>query len=109
MIVKNKSTCSICGGNLKYRDSVKRIVRTKARETRRIKVPRLRCLDCGILRRQLPDFLLPFKQYEVKIIRGVLEGIITTETLGYEDYPCELTMSNWWKETLAELDGLSGR
>ena len=26
---------------------------------------------------------------------GVLEGLITCETLGFEDYPCEMTMIRW--------------
>ena len=29
------------------------------------------------------------------MIRGVLEGLITSDTLGFEDYPCEATMANW--------------
>jgi hypothetical protein len=34
-------------------------------------------------------------RYESEIIIGVLEGLITCETLGYEDYPCEATMRRW--------------
>ena len=29
---------------------------------------------------------------------GVIEGLITPETLGYEDYPCEMTMHRWMNE-----------
>lgn len=39
--------------------------------------------------------MLPYKQYEAEVIIGVLEGLITCETLGFEDYPCEMTMSRW--------------
>lgn len=35
------------------------------------------------------------KQYEADIIIGVLEGLITCGTLGFEDYPCEMTMIRW--------------
>lgn len=36
-----------------------------------------------------------YKQYESEIIAGVIEGLITCETFGYEDYPCEMTMIRW--------------
>ena len=29
------------------------------------------------------------------IIIGVIEGLITCETFGFEDYPCEMTMIRW--------------
>ncbi|MEQ2698093.1 DUF6431 domain-containing protein, partial [Hungatella hathewayi] len=45
--------------------------------------------------RELPDYIFPYKQYEAEVIRGVLEGFITCETYGYEDYPCEMTMVRW--------------
>lgn len=95
MISDKESNCPYCGGDLKYYDKVERMVRTKMRNTRRIKIRRLRCAKCGHLHRELPDYIFPYKQYEAEIIRGVLEGIITCETLGYEDYPCEITMIRW--------------
>lgn len=52
-------------------------------------------MDCQTLHRELPDFIFPYKQYEAEVIQGVLEGFITTETSGYEDYPCEMTMVRW--------------
>ena len=95
MIVEEVLTCSKCGGNMKYYDSVLRIVRTKGRNTKWVKVRRLRCINCGYLCRELPDYIFPYKQYEAEIIRGVIEGLITCETIGYEDYPCEMTMIRW--------------
>ena len=88
-------TCVKCGGKLKYYDSVPRIVRTKGRKTVWIRVHRLKCLRCGKLHRELPDFLVPYRQYEIEIIKGVVEGFITCETYGFEDYPCEMTMRRW--------------
>lgn len=87
--------CQICGKPLKYYDSVLRIVRTKTRKTCRVKVQRFRCPVCGRIHRELPDYIFPYKQYEAEVIRGVLEGLITCETYGYEDYPCEMTMIRW--------------
>lgn len=101
MIAENSSTCPKCGGRLRYFDTVKRIVRTKARLTEWLDIRRFRCTDCGSLHRELPDELFPYKQYEAEVIIGVLEGLITCETLGFEDYPCEMTMTRW----LAEFSG----
>lgn len=95
MISNNESTCPLCGGDLKYYDKVPRIVRTKNRVTSYIDIRRLKCVGCGALHRELPDYILPHKQYEAEVIQGVLEGLITCETLGYEDYPCEATMIRW--------------
>lgn len=91
----NERQCLKCGRKMRYYDSVSRIVRTKGRKTAWIKVKRFKCLSCGELHRELPDYIFPYKQYEKEIITGVLEGFITSETLGYEDYPCEMTMFRW--------------
>lgn len=88
-------TCSICGKSLRYYDSVSRIVRTKGRKTEYVKVPRYQCQSCGRIHRYLPDYIYPYKQYDAEIIKGVLGGFITCETIGYEDYPCEMTMIRW--------------
>lgn len=95
MVNNNQSTCPKCGGRLKYYDSVKRIVRMKLGITRKVIIRRMKCEQCGSLHRELPEFLLPYKQYEAEVILGVIEGFITSDTLGYEDYPCEMTMMRW--------------
>ena len=95
MVSNNQSNCPKCGGYLKYYDSVKRIVRTKMRKTRKVIIRRMRCEQCGSLHRELPDFVRPYKQYETEVILGVIEGLISSETLGFEDYPCEMTMLRW--------------
>lgn len=95
MVMQDQSTCPKCGGELKYYDSVPRLVRTKGRQTTRVLIRRLRCTRCGMLHRELTEFLFPYKQYESEVIIGVLEGLITCETIGFEDYPCEMTMLRW--------------
>ena len=95
MVTNDESTCPDCGGYLKYYDKVKRILRTKGRISNRIEIRRLRCVECGKVHRELPDNIVPYKQYEAEIVRGVLEGFITSDTLGFEDYPCEKTMIRW--------------
>lgn len=42
--------------------------------------------------------MYPYKQYEAEIIDGVREGLIDSSTLGFEDYPSEMTMKRWRKE-----------
>lgn len=103
MITKNDKFCPICSGDLQYRDSVIRFVRTKNRETKCIDVRRLKCLNCGVIHRELPDDVIPYKQYEAEIIFGVIEGLITPEVLGFEDYPCEMTMRRWRTHNLQGL------
>lgn len=95
MISNNESACPKCGGHLKYYDSVKRIVRTKYGRKKKVDIRRLRCCQCRAIHRELPDFIFPYKQYEADIIIGVIESLITSDTLGFEDYPCEMTMIRW--------------
>lgn len=89
--------CKRCGGELKHRDYVKRIVKTKGGEKTFIQIERMICKSCGSIFRILPEGLEPFKHYEKEVINGVIEGLITTDTLGYENFPTELTMERWKK------------
>lgn len=104
MINVGDTRCPVCGGYLKPYDHVKRIVRTKGRKSWYERIRRMRCLDCRKLHNELPDYIFPYKQYEAELIRGVLEGLITSDILGYEEYPCELTMKTWKKSQ--KLQGL---
>lgn len=94
-MIKCKSICHDCGIKLKRYDKVSRIVRTKGGNFSWIEIERFRCPNCGQIRRKLPDYIFPYKQYDADLIRGVLEGFITCETYGYEDYPSEITMKRW--------------
>lgn len=98
MTISNVSNCPSCGGNLKHYDKVIRIIRKKCGIKHKVKIPRLRCVDCRKIHRKLPDFIFPYKQYDRSIIFGVINGIITPDTIGYEDYPCELTMKRWTRD-----------
>jgi len=101
MAISNTSICPNCGVSMKHYDSVYRVVRTKGGTVRRIKIRRMKCPDCKRIRRDTPDYIYPYKQYEAEVINGVIEGFITPETLGYEDYPCEATMARWKSAKIA--------
>lgn len=103
MVVCNVLICPNCGGNLKYYDSVSRIVRTKGRASKYVKIRRVRCSNCKGVHRELPDYIFPYKQYEAEVVKGVLEGFITSETIGFEDYPCGVTMFRWISQKLQLL------
>ena len=60
-----------------------------------IKIRRLKCRRCERIHRELPRNVKPYKHYESDIIEGVQEGLITPDTIGFEDYPCETTMHRW--------------
>ena len=100
MLNRNKTICPKCGSDLKYYDKVKRIVRTKGRVSKRIEIRRFKCVKCKSVHRELPGYIIPYTQYEAEIIKGVLEGYITSDMLGFEDYPCEMTMVRWRMQKL---------
>ena len=95
MINYKELSCRDCGGRLCYYDQVDRRVLGKRRVVTHVMIPRYRCNSCGRIHRILPDYILPFKHYEREIVVGVVEGLIDCTTLGFEDYPCEMTMKRW--------------
>lgn len=95
MTVSNTLVCPNCGGELKYYDSLKRLLKTKNGEKKHVKIRRLKCTECNKIHRELPSYILPYKHYESDIIEGVREGYITPDTVGFEDYPCAMTMLRW--------------
>ena len=95
MVQKGTVICPKCGGILKYYDSTRRMLRSKYGRKNYILIQRLRCTKCGSVHRELPNDILPYKHYDSEIIQGVIDGTITTDTFGFEDYPCEVTMKRW--------------
>lgn len=100
MIFRDEKTCPYCGQKLVYYDTVKRMVKTKNRKTHKIYIKRMVCRNCKTYHRELPSNVVPYKQYDAEIIYGVIEGLITPDTLGFEDYPCEKTMLRWTSQNL---------
>ena len=95
--------CPKCNSNnLKRYDKIKRLIKSVGGEKQWIDVYRYKCEVCNSVHRQLPDIVIPFKHYDSEIIQGVMNGYITPETFGYEDYPCEETMKRWIKIAYAK-------
>lgn len=95
MIQEGDRVCPLCGGELAYYDRVKRLVLGKDRLRTFIFVNRYFCCKCHSYHREIPRVVFPYKHYETEIINGVLDGFISSETLGFEDYPSEITMDRW--------------
>lgn len=95
MIRDGIRVCPDCGGVLVGYDHVFRTVKTKNGKKSRVRIFRFQCKSCGKVHRELPEDILPYKQYEKEIVEGVREGLISSEVLGFEDYPSESTMDRW--------------
>ena len=92
--------CSKCGATARYYDTVKRIVRTAFGKRYDTYVKRYICTKCGFIHRELPDWLIPYKQYEKPIINGFIFDTLSSDILEYEDYPCSQTVRNWKKSVI---------
>lgn len=97
MVTEEAIYCPDCHAELKYYDSVKRILKTRYGRKKLILIRRLYCEGCKKYHREIPEFIFPYKHYEKEIILGVVEGLIDFNTIGFEDYPSELTMIRWKK------------
>lgn len=95
MVDEGVRICPLCGGELVHYDRVKRLVKGKYGERSFIFVNRCFCKGCQSYHREIPRVVFPYKHYEAEIIVGVVEGLIFSTTLGFEDYPCEMTMHRW--------------
>lgn len=87
--------CSKCFIKTKRYDFVYRTMKLNDNKKEIIQIERFRCPKCKSIHRVLPSFIYPYKQYKASIINDVINGYIDSDTIGYEDYPCELTMKRW--------------
>lgn len=99
MINEGVCVCPKCGGKIKYYDHVKRMYKEKYGEKKYLYLARYKCVACNAIHRELPDMLLPYKHYSSDVIFGVVNGLITNTTIGFEDYPCDWTMHEWRTDT----------
>ena len=92
---KEECRCPKCGGELVYRDMVKRYQKKVGGERDTYMINRMKCLTCGKLHRQLTMEMLAFKQYYAEIVEDVQERVITENDA--IDYPSIGTMKQWRK------------
>ncbi len=95
MINKNDTRCPKCGGELQPRGFVMRKIKLGNYEIKKVKVRRFSCRTCGAWHRELPNDILPYKQYSKTIIDGFSKGKLSTDILEYENFPCDMTVKRW--------------
>ena len=71
-------------------------------------IRRFRCSGCGRYHNELPDCLVPYKHYEAEAISGVIDGVVTSDDLDSEDYPCVYTMLLWIRWFTGNLERIEG-
>ena len=100
--------CPLCGGQLRYRDSRRRIIRREGGIKEQLLVRRFRCEDCHHYHTELPDCVAPYKHYETETISGVLDEIVSSADEDSENYPTETTMErwkDWYRQNKANIEG----
>lgn len=100
MIRVGDTVCPDCGGELRYKDSVRRILRGRNGVARWIVIRRLICCRCGSVHRELPANVIPYRQYDARVVHYFTNGTLTTDDENYEDYPTDLTVALWKKAKL---------
>lgn len=95
MIREHDKVCPDCGGVFHPYGTTKRLVRGKRGESKIIFIKRYKCRSCNKVHNLIPYSITPYLRYDNEVISGVIEGFITSDTLGFENYPCELTMKRW--------------
>lgn len=103
MVFEEGEACPLCGGNLRYYDTVSRIKKTQGGKKNYISVRRLVCSNCKRIHREIPEDILPYCHYSKQIVADVIHEVVTSADLGYEDYPCDMTMKRWRSRYLQVL------
>ena len=95
-------SCSICGGSLKYRDQVPRIMKRYNGDVSYVMIERRRCQNsaCRKLHRCLPSQLTRFKHFLTEIIEETIDDIVKPEDPEapdkyYIESPSPRTVAGW--------------
>lgn len=92
-----KMTCPKCGREMIFRDKVNRRVKVEYGEVEFVSVDRFECKECGVVKRDLPNYILPYKHYRRDIVERFIAGEISQYDIFFEDYPCNTTIRDWIK------------
>ena len=52
--------------------------------------------------------MVAYKHYHAEVISGVLDGVVSSEDLESEDYPCAETMRLWIQWLMINLERIEG-
>lgn len=103
--------CPKCGKPLVLRDHKKRIHKLAGGNREWYMIPRMECTneDCPCrIHSCIPDCMSPYKHYDTELIEDVIDGVVSSDDPGTEDYPCADTMALWkeWAEkNKTNIDG----
>lgn len=111
-------SCPVCGGSLKYRDRVPRIMRRYNDEKHRVMIERRKCTSpsCGKIHRCLPSQLTKFKHFLTEIIEDTVDDVVTPEdpedptaaVKGSIESPSLRTVAGWKKWILHNTSYING-
>lgn len=96
----NEKICKRCKSPLIKYGTVKRKIRIENGDSIYIKIQRWKCNKCGTIERELPDCIIPYKQYRKDIIEGFRQGSFSTDDIPFEDYPSDVTIKAWLTNSL---------
>lgn len=111
VICQEMPVCPKCGKPLVLRDHRRRIHRLAGGKKEWYMIPRMECINkecpCKI-HSCIPDNMSPHKHYDAGLIEDVIDGVLSSDDIGTEDYPCADTMALWkeWAEkNTTNIDG----
>lgn len=70
--------CPTCNYEMKIRDSKRRYIKTESGQKIPINLKRYYCSRCNKLHTEIPDIIIPYKQYKKSIIEKVKSGDISS-------------------------------
>lgn len=88
--------CRSCGKEMHTRGARRRLVRGENGRKIFIRIGLYWCPKCNIWARELPNDILPFKQYPESVINASNKGLLKDDER-YLDGPSEATKMRWKK------------
>ena len=97
VVSKEIPHCPFCGKSMKFAHHADRHEKLAGGTMKWYLIEVWKCDGCTVqkMHRALPDFLAPYKHYNVDIITDVIDDVIGSDDPGYENYPSEKTMFRW--------------
>jgi len=97
--------CPRCQAELAAYDRRKRQYQDENGDRHPLSIRRLRCQnpDCRRLHVELPDFLLPYKRYAVKVMAAVLAGTASVAPL---EESTRWRWRNWYRRLIGYFQGV---